>query len=85
MITEAGSNDWKLLSTFGLSALAQALAAYKSSGVVESFGAIRRVSGSWSAAPTERFGQAARGRFDMRRANGSTPGLRLARLTAAAP
>jgi hypothetical protein len=111
MITEAGSNDWKLLSTFGLSAVAQALAAYKSSSVVESFGAtamiatsegvyvagivnaarthrvpcfachvtarsppsatqFRRVSGSWSAVPTERFGQAARGRFDMRRANG---------------
>jgi hypothetical protein len=46
MITEAGSNHWKLLSTFGLSALAQALAAYKSSGVVESFGATAMIATS---------------------------------------
>lgn len=46
MITEAGSNDWKLLSTFALSALAQALATDKSSGVVESFGATAMIATS---------------------------------------
>lgn len=46
MITEAGSNDWKLLSTFGLSALTQALAADESSRMVESFGANAMIAAS---------------------------------------
>jgi hypothetical protein len=39
LTTEAGSNAWKLLTTFDLPALSQALAANQSRGVVEAFGA----------------------------------------------
>jgi hypothetical protein len=44
MTTEAGTNDWTLISTFGLPALEQALAADPSRGVVEAFGACALVA-----------------------------------------